>query len=125
MQYIESYSIEKTNFNGVKNVTELASKYNGNELKIFKNINGNVTYKSLNNAELLDYLHDLKPNKKSLTSRLRSYKKRSISKPKTHKTIKRVKRRRLLRQKNSSSKPISRSRTHRRKVTPDIMKTIY
>lgn len=152
MEYFEGYALEKTIKNGTKRVREVASTYDGKELKVLQNIDGDVTYETLSNGDIMEKLSTIKQKQGSLLDRLsriksstrnsnksvRSKKSRRSNKSSRRGKIKSKKSRRGKHKgNNNKSKSINKksqkyrrsSKTKTRKntphVVPDIMKTIY
>lgn len=139
MDYFEGYAVEKTIKNGTKRVREVASTYDGKQLKVLQNIDGDITYETLSNGDIMEKLSTIKQKQGSLLDRLSRIKgsTRSSSKSVRSKIKSKKSRRSKHKSKSKSKKSKSKksqkyrrsSKTKTRKntphVVPDIMKTIY
>lgn len=152
MEYFEGYALEKTIKNGTKRVREVASTYDGKKLKVLQNIDGDVTYETLSNGDIMEKLSTIKQKQGSLLDRLsrikgstrnssksvRSKKSRRNNKSSRRSKVKSKKGRKTKHKgNNNKSKSInkksqkyrrsSKTKTRRNtpRVVPDIMKTIY
>jgi hypothetical protein len=137
---MEYYSLIKNTKNGNTTVREVASKYDGKELKILQNINGDIQYETLSNGELLNKIGHMNHTHGNLIKRLRSMRKSAKRNRRDRHTHKRKRKAEsktrttpLSKSKTrirNASKMRSRSRKTRSKIrtkrpTQDIMKTIY
>jgi hypothetical protein len=137
---MEYYSLIKNTKNGNTTVREVASKYDGKELKILQNINGDIQYETVSNGELLNKIGNMNHSHGNLIKRLRSLRKttkrhrrnrhthkrkrKAVSKTRTTPLSKsKTKTRNTSKMRSRSRKTISRTRS--KQPTPDIMKTIY
>jgi phosphomevalonate kinase len=137
---MEYYSLIKNTKNGNTTVREVASKYNGKELKILQNINGDIQYETLSNGDLLNKIGHMNHSHGNLIKRLRSlrkttkhhrrdrhtYKRKTTSNKTTlplYKSKTRTRTRNASKMQSRSRK--TRSKTRSKRPIPDIMKTIY
>lgn len=152
MDYFQGYALEKTIKNGTKHVREVASTYDGKQLKVLQNMDGDITYETLSNGDIMEKLSTIKQKQGSLLDRLsrikgstyssgksvRSKKSRRNSKKSRRSKIKSKKSRRGKHKGNNNksksinkksqkyrTSPKTRTRRNTPRVIPDIMKTIY
>lgn len=149
MDYFEGYALEKTITNGTKRVREVASTYDGKELRVLQNIDGDVTYETLSNGDIMEKLSTIKQKQGSLLDRLSRIKSstrnssKSVRSKKSRRNNKNgrskvnSKKSRRSKHKGNSNKskskksqkyrtsPKTKTRRNTPRVVPDIMKTIY
>lgn len=143
MDYFEGYAVEKTIKNGTKRVREVASTYDGKQLKVLQNIDGDVTYETLSNGDIMEKLSTIKQKQGSLLDRLSTIKgstrnsSKSVRSKKSRRSkIKSKKSRRSKHNGNNNKSKSKKSQKYRTssktktrrntpRVVPDIMKTIY
>lgn len=149
MDYFEGYALEKTIKNGTKRVREVASTYDGKQLKVLQNIDGDVTYETLSNGDIMEKLSTIKQKQGSLLDRLSRIKgstrnsnksvwnKKSIRNKNCKRSKIKSKKGRRGKHKSNSNKskskksqkyrtsPKTKTRRNTPHVVPDIMKTIY
>jgi hypothetical protein len=60
MEFYKSYHVQDETINGLRELKEVSTEYDGNKMDIMINIDGNIKHKTLNKGDMLDILRENK-----------------------------------------------------------------